>query len=129
MTVRPNEPRPSRSPEPPTRPSSLRATRPLHSARSGASAARPPGSRDRGERRPISAKAAKWNELFDAHPADRSADHQLLDLLRAFEDVVDLRVAVHALDRVFARVPVTAVDLDGALGDPHGDASGLELAL
>src|SRR4051812_1876173 len=67
--------------------------------------------------------------LFDAQAADRPADHELLDLLGAFEDVVDLRVAVHALDGVLTRVPVAAVDLDGALGDPHGDASGLELRL
>src|SRR4051794_22617311 len=67
--------------------------------------------------------------LLDAQPGDRPRDDELLDLLGALEDVVDLRVAVHALDRVLARVAVATVDLDGALGDPHRDAAGLELRL
>src|SRR3954451_21282959 len=65
--------------------------------------------------------------LLDAHPADRSADDELLDLLGALEDVVDLRVAVPALDGVLADVAVATEDLDGPLGDPHRGAAGLEL--
>src|SRR5437667_1469875 len=56
-----------------------------------------------------------------------SADHQLLDLLGALEDVVDLGVPVPALDREFADVAVAAEDLDGALGGPHRDPACLEL--
>src|SRR5436309_14202679 len=67
--------------------------------------------------------------LLDAQAVNSPGNHQLLDLLGAFEDVVDLGVAVHALDRVLARVAVTAVDLDGALGDPHRHPTGLELRL
>src|SRR5215471_6846307 len=58
--------------------------------------------------------------LLDAHARDRTGDHELLDLFRAFEDVVDLRVTVPALYRVLAHVAVAAEDLNGALGNPHG---------
>src|SRR3712207_544513 len=43
------------------------------------------------------------------------------------EDRVDLRVAVHPLDRVLARVAVAAEDLDRPLGRPDGDLARLEL--
>ena len=65
--------------------------------------------------------------LLDVHPRDRSGDDQLLNLSRTLEDVVDLRVAVPALDGELARVAVAAEDLDRPLGDPHGDLAGLEL--
>ena len=55
-------------------------------------------------------------------------DDEPLDLGGALEDRVDLRVAVHPLDRELARVAVAAEDLDRALGRPHGDLAGLELA-
>src|SRR6185436_12908571 len=58
---------------------------------------------------------------------DRPRDHEPLDLRGALEDRVDLRVAVHALDRVLARVAVAAEDLDRALRGPHRDLAGLEL--
>src|SRR4051794_23361161 len=48
--------------------------------------------------------------LDDLHAGDRAADDQLLDLRRALEDVVDLRVAVHPLDRELAGVAVAAED-------------------
>src|SRR5690349_2786106 len=67
--------------------------------------------------------------LLDAQAGDRSADHELLDLLGAFEDVVDLGVAVQVLDGVLAGVAVAAEELDGSLGDPHSDATGVELRL
>src|SRR4029453_7140915 len=65
--------------------------------------------------------------LLDAEAGDGPADDELLDLLGALEDVVDLGVAVHALDGVLAGVAVAAQDLDGPLGDPHRRATGLEL--
>src|SRR3954468_16722911 len=64
----------------------------------------------------------------DVHARDRPRDDQLLDLGRALEDVVDLRVAVHPLDRELAGVAVAAEDLHGPLGGPDGDLAGLELA-
>src|SRR3954465_10548186 len=66
--------------------------------------------------------------LAQARAADRAGDDEALDLRGALEDRVDLRVAVHPLDRVLARVAVAAEDLDRALGAPHGDLAGLELA-
>src|SRR3989442_13969514 len=63
----------------------------------------------------------------DMHARYGSADHQLLDLLGALEDVVDLGVTVPALDRELADVAVAAEDLDGALGGPHRDPACLEL--
>src|SRR5262249_41360661 len=62
------------------------------------------------------------------HPADRAGYDEPLDLARPLEDRVDLRVAVHALDGVLARVAVAAEDLDRALGAPDRDLAGLELA-
>src|SRR3954449_6636008 len=66
--------------------------------------------------------------LPDLHSRDGAGDHHALDLGGALEDRVDLGVAVHALDRVLARVAVAAEDLDRALGAPHRDLAGLELA-
>ena len=71
---------------------------------------------------------AQRPELLDAQAGDRSGDHQLLDLAGAFEDRVDLRVAVPALDRVLTGVAVAAEDLDRVLGDTHGHFAGLVLA-
>src|SRR4051794_20567721 len=65
--------------------------------------------------------------LADSRARDRSGDHQSLNLRRPLEDRVDLRVAVHPLDGVFARVPVAAEDLDRALGRPDCDLARLEL--
>src|SRR5690349_3321875 len=66
--------------------------------------------------------------LSDLHAGDGPRDHKALNLRGALEDRVDLRVAVHALDRVLARVAVAAEDLDRALGAPDRDLAGLELA-
>ena len=60
-------------------------------------------------------------------PGDRAGDDQALDLRGALEDRVDLRVAVHALDRELAGVAVAAEDLDRPLGRPDGDLAGLQL--
>src|SRR6266581_5325392 len=68
------------------------------------------------------------SSLLDVHPRDRARDHELLDLGGALKDVVDLGVAVPALDRELARVAVAAKDLDRALGDPHRHLSRLQLA-
>src|SRR3954452_9935598 len=68
------------------------------------------------------------SSLPDVQARDRAGDDQLLDLRRALEDVVDLRVAVPALDRELAGVAVAAEDLHRALGGPDGDLAGLELA-
>src|SRR4051794_10991438 len=65
--------------------------------------------------------------LPDVHSRDRPGDDQLLDLGRALEDVVDLRVAVPALHRELPRVAVAAQDLDRPLGRPHGNLAGLQL--
>src|SRR5215217_6852382 len=64
--------------------------------------------------------------LPDLPTRDRARDHKPLDLGGALEDRVDLRVAVHALDRVLARVAVAAEDLDRALRRPDRDLAGLE---
>src|SRR5439155_18421362 len=73
------------------------------------------------------ARAPPGPGLADLHPADRACDHEPLDLRGALEDRVDLRVAVHPLDGVFARVPVPAEDLDCPLGRPHCHLAGLQL--
>src|ERR1043165_2047284 len=63
---------------------------------------------------------ASGARLGDVDPADGARDHEALDLGGAFEDRVDLRVAVPALDGVVTHVAGAAEDLDGVLGDPHG---------
>ena len=40
-----------------------------------------------------------WSGLLDAHSGDGSANHQLLDLLGAFEDVHDPRILSHLSHR------------------------------
>src|SRR6266498_85744 len=60
-------------------------------------------------------------------PGDRPGDHEALDLGRALEDRVDLRVAMHPLDRVLARVSVAAEDLHRPLRRPDGHLAGLQL--
>src|SRR5690242_2142034 len=64
----------------------------------------------------------------DVHARDGAGDDQALDLRGAFEDRVDLRVAVPPLDRELADVAVAAEDLDRLLGGPYRDLTGLELA-
>src|SRR3954447_23371263 len=59
---------------------------------------------------------------------DGAGDDEALDLGGAFEDRVDLRVAVPPLDRVLAHVAIAAEDLDRLLGDAHGRLPRLELA-
>src|SRR4051794_25445805 len=75
-------------------------------------------------------KPTLWSTTWsaDVHPGDRAGDDELLDLGRSLEDVVDLRVAVHALHRELPRVAVAAQDLHGALRRPHGNLARLELA-
>jgi hypothetical protein len=57
--------------------------------------------------------------LAHVKPGDGPTDDHALDLRRALENREDLRVPVHALDRVLPGVAVTAEDLDGLLGDAH----------
>src|SRR5450756_855771 len=54
--------------------------------------------------------------LVDVDAGDGPGDDQPLDLARAFEDRVDLRVTVPALHRVLTDVAVAAHDLDGLFG-------------
>ena len=58
--------------------------------------------------RPADSKIRSAN----VHARDAAGDHEALDLGGAFEDRVDLRVAVPALDGVLAHVAVAAEDLD-----------------
>src|SRR5207247_2262209 len=71
--------------------------------------------------RPIQPSSAK--EL----PGQGAADHDALDLRGAFEDRVDLRVAVPLLHGEVPDVAVAAQDLDGLFSHPHGRLAGLEL--
>src|SRR4051812_9749516 len=64
----------------------------------------------------------------DVQTADRAGDHEALDLRRAFEDRVDLRVAVPLLDGVVLHVAGPAEDLDRLFGGLHRDLTGVELA-
>src|SRR6202162_4215634 len=57
----------------------------------------------------------------------RPRDDDPLNLARAFEQGVDLGVAVPLLDREVADVAVAPADLDRLLGDLDGDLAGLEL--
>src|SRR5215210_1595503 len=81
-----------------------------------------------GYRSPPATRRRRAAGLAQGGAADRAGDHELLDLRRALEDVVDLRVAVPALDGVLAGVAVAAEDLDRPLGHPHRDLARLELA-
>src|SRR5690349_10555022 len=56
-----------------------------------------------------------------------TTDDHPLDLARALEDRVELRVAVPLLDRQVAHVSPAAADLDRLLGRAHGDLRGHEL--
>src|SRR5581483_5010866 len=85
------------------------------------------GSRDATDFRP-SADVRQRGKSANVQAGDGPADHQLLDLLGALEDVVDLGVAVPALDGEVADVAVAAEDLDGPLGDPDRGTAGLQLA-
>src|SRR5215210_2602995 len=62
--------------------------------------------------------------LFLDHLA---GDHEPLDLVRALVDLRDLRVAHHALDRVFLHVAVAAEHLHRVGGDLHRDVGAVEL--
>ena len=66
--------------------------------------------------RPVSYRPASLANdparLLDVHSGDRARDHEPLDLARSFEDRVDLRVAVPALDGVVTDVPGAPEDLD-----------------
>src|SRR5204862_2895647 len=57
----------------------------------------------------------------------RPRDHDALDLVGALVDLRDLRVAHHALDRVFLDVAVAAEDLDRVGRDLHRDVGAVEL--
>src|SRR5687768_8986407 len=59
---------------------------------------------------------ASHEPLLDVDAADGAGDDETLDLGGAFEDRVDLRVAVPALDRVLLDVAGAAKDLDRLLG-------------
>ena len=54
---------------------------------------------------------------LDAHTRDSPADHQLLDLRRALEDGVDLRITVPTLNWVLTGIAVAPENLNGFLGN------------
>src|SRR5918996_3981141 len=60
--------------------------------------------------------------------SERARDDQPLDLARALEQRVDLRVPVPLLDGEVLDVAVPAEYLDRLFGHAHGDLTGLELA-
>src|SRR5580704_16065228 len=63
----------------------------------------------------------------DVDARDGPADDQPLDLRRALEDGVDLRVAVPTLDGVLADIAVAAHDLDRLLGHVDRGLAGIQL--
>src|SRR6056297_2769519 len=69
--------------------------------------------------RQLAAGVVRATKSLDTQAGDRPGDHQLLDLAGPFEDRVDLRVTVPALDGVFTGVAVATQNLDGLLGDAH----------
>src|SRR4051794_18474430 len=69
---------------------------------------------------------SRRKSLFDVKAGDRAGDDEALDLRGSLEDRVDLRVAVHPLDRELAGVAVAAEDLDRPLGHPNGDLAGFQ---
>src|ERR1700687_714503 len=56
-----------------------------------------------------------------------AGDDQPLYLGRAFPDLIDLGIAVPFFDGEIADVTVAAEDLDGVVGDGHGDVTSFEL--
>src|SRR5690348_10100166 len=64
----------------------------------------------------------------DLHAGDGPRHHQSLDLRRAFEDRIYLRVTVPAFDGVFTQVPGATEDLHRLLGHRDGHLAGLQLA-
>src|SRR6266516_8103532 len=54
-------------------------------------------------------------------------DHHALNFARPLADFADLGVAHHALDWVFGRVPVPAVELDSLGRRAHAQLGGVEL--
>src|SRR5664280_1367005 len=86
-----------------------------------------PFRRVRVQRRPSGNHLPRPGQLLDVHPGDGPGDDQALDLGRALEDGVDLRVTVPPLHRVLADVAVAAHDLDGLLGHVHRGLTGKEL--
>src|ERR1700759_652301 len=79
-------------------------------------------------RRAISPRFATSTESNTLGP-ERAGDDHLLHLVGALADGEDLRVPVHAADRVLLDVAVAAVDLHGLLGAAYGEPAGLELRL
>src|ERR1700742_1526111 len=73
--------------------------------------------------------APRFSMTTPGSGSERAGDDHLLHLVGALADGEDLRVAVHAADRVLLDVAVAAVDLDGLLGTAHREAAGLELRL
>src|SRR5688500_3044686 len=89
----------------------------------------PSASRVRTTRRATSPRLATRTEPNMASGAESAGAHHLLHLVRALADGEDLRVPVHAADRILLDVAVAAVDLHGLLGAAHREAAGLELGL
>src|SRR4029077_3853707 len=67
-------------------------------------------------------------ELRRALVQDATRDHQQLDLLRALEDVEDLRVARPLLEQLGLAVAKAAAQLHAAQRDRVADAPGFRLA-
>src|SRR4051794_11110775 len=79
-------------------------------------------------RRAISPRLATSTDSNTSGP-ERAGDDHLLHLVRALADGEDLRVPVHAADRVLLDVAVAAVDLHRLLGAADRQPAGLELGL
>src|SRR5690348_8456074 len=62
-------------------------------------------------------------EILENIPRD---DHSLY-LTRTLADLADLGIAHHALDGVISRVAISAVNLNGFDGGPHGQLRAIQL--
>lgn len=70
---------------------------------------------------------SRFSGLSDVHARNGPCNDQALYFRSPFENRVDLRVSVPALDRVLANVAVAPEDLDRLFGHLDGRLTGVEL--